>query len=147
MLSTTSKYALKALVSMARMQNGKARRCQDLALETKIPINYLYKILLALRNADILTAARGMTGGYKFSKSPEEIHLIEVVQIFEGKKKRAMCFLGDDHECSDHSPCSAHELWRKVQLVLRRFLESTTIVDISRKPMHNFSEQLRKKND
>ena len=146
MLSTTSKYALKALVSLARMQNGKARRCQDLALETKIPTNYLYKILLALRNADILTAARGMTGGYKFSRSPEEVRLIEVIRIFEGKKKSAMCFLGDDHECSDHSPCSAHELWGKVQLVLLRFLESTTIEDISRKPKHNSSKQSRKRN-
>ncbi len=146
MFSTTSKYALKALVYLARMQNGKARRCQDLALETKIPANYLYKILLALRNADILTSARGMTGGYKLTKLPEEIHLIEIVQIFEGKKKRTMCFLGDDHECSDHSPCSAHELWGKVQLVLLRFLESTTIEDISRKPMHNSSKRLRKRN-
>lgn len=146
MLSTTSKYALKALVSLARMQNGKAKRCQDLALETKIPTNYLYKILLALRNADILTSARGMTGGYKFGKSPKEVLLIEVVQIFEGKKKRTMCFLGDDRECSDHSPCSAHQLWEKVQLVSLQFLESTTIDDISRKPMHNSSKRLRKRN-
>ncbi len=146
MLSTTSKYALKALVYLARMPIEEAKHCQDLALETNIPANYLYKILLALRNADLLTAARGTTGGYRFSKSPEEIRLIEVIQIFEGKKKSAMCFLGDDHECSDHSPCSAHESWRKVQLVLLRFLESTTIEDISRKPMYNSGKHLRKRN-
>lgn len=146
MLSTTSKYALKALTYLARMHNEETKHCQDLALETNIPTNYLYKILLALRNADLLTATRGITGGYRFNKSPEEIHLIEIVQIFEGKKKSAMCFLGDDHECSDHSPCSAHELWGKVQLVLLRFLESTTIEDISRKHGYNSSKQLRKRN-
>ncbi len=145
MLSTTSKYALKALVYLARIPGEEAKRCQDLALETKIPANYLYKILLALRNAEILTAARGMTGGYRLSKLPEEIRLIEIVQIFEGTKKSAMCFLGDDHKCTDHSPCSAHELWGKVQLVLLRFMESTTIDDISRKPMHNSSKQSRKR--
>ena len=77
MFSTTCEYALRALVALARMPEGTAILGRDLAQQAEIPANYLSKILLALRNAGVLTTARGTGGGYRLRKSPGDIRLVE----------------------------------------------------------------------
>ncbi|MGE5645849.1 MAG: RrF2 family transcriptional regulator [Acidobacteriota bacterium] len=131
MFSTTCEYALRALVRLAQMPNGSAILGRDLAQNAEIPANYLSKILLTLRNAGILTTARGTGGGYRLRKPAEEIRLIHVVELFDGARARPACLLGCK-ECSDEDPCSAHDLWRDVRAVYVNFLETTTLASISK---------------
>jgi Rrf2 family protein len=133
MFSTTCEYALRALVRLARMPNGTAILGRDLAQNAEIPANYLSKILLTLRNAGILTTARGTGGGYRLRKSPHEVRLIHIVELFDGARARPACLLGCK-ECSDEDPCSAHDLWREVRMAYTNFLESTTLASISKDP-------------
>lgn len=131
MLSATSKYALRALAYMASQPGGQSVLQKDLAKKVNIPSNYLYKVLLTLRNGGILTANRGIGGGYTLRKKPNEIHLIDVVGLFEGVKAEVSCILADDSPCSDHNPCSAHSSWRKVRRLYMQFLEQTSIAEIA----------------
>jgi Rrf2 family protein len=104
---------------------------RDLAAKSDIPVNYLSKILLTLRNAGFLATARGTGGGYRLKKRPEEIRLLEVVELFEGSRAKPSCFLGGGKECSDADPCSAHQAWREVRRAYSHFLETTTIAAIA----------------
>lgn len=140
MFSTTCEYALRALVRLARMPNGDAILGRDLAEIADIPANYLSKILLTLRNAGILTTARGTGGGYRLRKSPDEIRLIHIVELFDGARARPACILGCK-ECSDENPCSAHDLWHDVRAAYVNFLESTTLAGIAKdRPSRNGSQ-------
>jgi Rrf2 family transcriptional regulator, iron-sulfur cluster assembly transcription factor len=130
MFSTTCEYALRALVRLAQMPDGTAVLGRDLAQHAEIPANYLSKILLTLRNAGILTTARGTGGGYRLRKQPAEIRLIHIVELFDGARARLACLLGG-RECSDENPCTAHHAWRDVRAVYVRFLEDTTLADVS----------------
>lgn len=116
---------------MARLPDGGAVLGRDLAKQATIPANYLSKILLDLRNAGILTTARGTGGGYRLRRRPGEIRLIEVVDLFDEARARPLCLLGGEKECSDEHPCSAHHSWKPVREAYVRFLESTTIADIT----------------
>jgi len=131
MFSTTCEYALRALVRLARIPNGSAILGRDLAQDADIPANYLSKILLTLRNAGVLTTARGTGGGYRLRKSPDEIRLIHVVELFDGARARPACLLGCK-ECSDQDPCSAHEAWHDVRAAYVAFLENTSLASISK---------------
>jgi Rrf2 family protein len=82
MLSTTTQYALRALSHLAR-QSGDAVLGRDLAESVEIPANYLSKVLVTLRNAGLVVTTRGSGGGYRLSKPAHEIHLIDVVELFE----------------------------------------------------------------
>jgi Rrf2 family nitric oxide-sensitive transcriptional repressor len=104
---------------------------RELAKRAGIAPNYLSKILWTLGTAGLIDATRGSSGGYRLRKNPEEIHLIEVVKLFEKSQQWAACFLGGGRECSDSSPCSAHETWNQVGKAYMCFLESTTIAQIS----------------
>ena len=131
MISTTSEYALRALAYMARMPEESAVLGRDLARATEIPANYLSKILLALRNAGLLVTARGSGGGYRLCKSPDEIYLMEIVELFEGPKNQPVCFLSRSKPCGDLGACTAHKSWRELSMAYRGFLLSTSISMIS----------------
>ncbi len=106
---------------------------KKLAAEMKIPANYLSKVMLTLGNSGIVEAVRGFHGGYRLQKSAQKIPLVDVVELFEGVYTRPHCFLGEDHVCSDQSPCAAHNSFRGVRAAYIRFLERTTIATLARK--------------
>ena len=132
MLSVTSQYALRSLVHLAQLPPATSILGRDLAARAGIPANYLAKILLALRNAGMVETARGQGGGYRLAKRPDQIPLVDVVDLLEGVRNRPGCLLGEGHECCDRDACSAHEAWKVVRLAYLNFLTTNTIADIGR---------------
>lgn len=134
MLSITSQYALRALCHLAR-QSGEAVLGRELAQAVEIPANYLSKVLLTLRNAGLVDTTRGSGGGYRLRIAANEIHLIDVVELFEEvSRNKPHCFLGRTRTCSDHAPCTAHSTWGDLQAAYLGFLVSTTLSAIAGKP-------------
>lgn len=131
MLTATTEHVLRALVHMARLPVGTSILGRELAERAKIPANYLSKILLTLRKAGYAEATRGQGGGYRLAKPPEDIRLVDIVDLFEGISSRPGCLLGENHPCSDANPCSAHAGWREVRHAFLNYLESNTIADIA----------------
>lgn len=136
MLSTTSEYALRALAHLARLPRGGAMLGRELAQEAEIPANYLSKILVALRNAGLVATARGSGGGYWLLRPPDAIHLVDIVELFDGPTTATACVLGHHKACEDKNPCSAHEAWKKVRLAYAEFLEATTLAQIAAHRVH-----------
>jgi Rrf2 family protein len=128
MLSTTSEYALRALACLAGQPPGTDLLCRDLAKAAEIPANYLSKILLTLRNANLVDTTRGSGGGYRLHKPATEIFLIDVIELFDGmSRNKPACFLQHEKPCSSSSSCSAHVLWADVQARYLGFLVSTPL--------------------
>lgn len=128
MLSTTSEYALRALACLAGQPPGRALLGRDLAKAAEIPANYLSKILLTLRNAQLVDTTRGSGGGYRLHKPAAEIFLIDIVELFDGlSRSRPSCFLQHQKPCSSSSSCGAHVLWADVQARYLGFLVSTPL--------------------
>ena len=134
MFSATVKYALRAMAELASLPEGTTLLGKELSERTAVPPNYLSKILWALGREGMIDAVRGIRGGYKLSRRPEDIRLVEVVNLFDKPHDQQVCFLYEDRTCSDSNPCSGHGVWSKLGESNRQFLESTTVADFSRKP-------------
>jgi len=130
-LSTTSEYAVRALIHLARLEEGGTLLGRDLALTSDIPNNYLAKILLALNKVGIVEASRGPGGGYRLKRPADTITLLEVARVFEGEAAVPSCFLQHSHLCTDGQPCSAHHAWKRVKNTYTAFLTRTTIGGIA----------------
>jgi Rrf2 family transcriptional regulator, iron-sulfur cluster assembly transcription factor len=134
MLSITSQYALRALSHLAR-HAGEDVLGRDLAQSVEIPRNYLAKVLLTMRNAGFVDTTRGSGGGYRLRRPANEIHLIDVVEIFEEiSRTKPCCFLGRTRTCSDASPCTAHSSLQGLQAAYLGFLIATPLSVIAGKP-------------
>lgn len=69
MLSKKSKYAIKALVTLAKhSKDGVPMRIVEISEQEKIPKKFLEAILLDLRKHGILGSKMGINGGYYLLK-------------------------------------------------------------------------------
>lgn len=131
MLTRSSEYALQAMIYLAQQSDEQRVPGSQIAEHTQVPKKYLSKILGDLVRAGILDSAPGKKGGFRIPRSPKEIFLFEVLAPFEPVlAHRRPCPFGN-RACSDDDPCAGHERWSEVRETYSRFLQGTSIYDIS----------------
>ena len=101
MLSTTAEYALRALLVLAKEDEGQAVLGRDLSKRSGVPANYLSKILLDVKKTGLVQAVRGTGGGYRLGRPATEIRLIDIVEPIDGTRARPGCLLAGEAACSD----------------------------------------------
>lgn len=79
MLSQTAEYALRAAAAIAAVHPA-APTHDQLAADTGIPPQYLYKVLQILARAGLLRAARGRNGGYALARPPHTITWLDILR-------------------------------------------------------------------
>ena len=84
MISQKAKYALRALVSLARVGRGESMMIGEISRQQAIPKKFLEQILLELKRAGFVDSRRGRAGGYVLLKSPEQIMYGEVLRLIDG---------------------------------------------------------------
>ena len=77
-------YALKALINLATAYEGGLVPARTVAEKEEIPEKFLEGILLALKNARIVSSERGREGGYRLRKPPNEIFIGDIVRLIDG---------------------------------------------------------------
>lgn len=77
-------YALQALVHLAEAWEGGLVAARTIAEKEGIPEKFLEGILLALKNARVVSSERGRDGGYRLRKPPAEIFIGDVVRLIDG---------------------------------------------------------------
>jgi len=77
-------YALQALIHLAESYEGGLVAARTVAEKEGIPEKFLEGILLALKNARVVSSERGREGGYRLRKPPREIFIGDVVRLIDG---------------------------------------------------------------
>lgn len=128
-LSQTAEYALRAVVHLARHTGEEPVQALDLATATKVPENYLRKVLHELVRGGVLQSSRGKRGGFRLAVPAERLTLLAVITRFDRLTERRRCLLGRA-ECSDADPCPLHHRWKAMAERLARFFGTTTVADV-----------------
>ena len=77
-------YALQALIHLAEAYERGLVVARTVAEKEGIPEKFLEGILLALKNARVVSSTRGRDGGYRLRKPPGEIYIGDVVRMIDG---------------------------------------------------------------
>ena len=83
-ITTKSPYALSALVELYRQGGTDPVPIAELARRRDIPVQFLEHLFATLRRAGILRSTRGVKGGYSFARAPNEVSVLEVVELLDG---------------------------------------------------------------
>lgn len=75
-----------------------------------LPTEYTSKILQTLAKNGIVTSSKGRGGGFKIKKSPNDILLGDIIDIFNLRPFLSTCFLKLYGECRQ-SYCPMHLSW------------------------------------
>ncbi|TWT66842.1 HTH-type transcriptional regulator CymR [Posidoniimonas polymericola] len=126
-VSQTAEYALRAVTCLA--QHNTAQTTQSIAGCTNVPLSYLPKVLQPLTRADIVSAQRGVRGGYKLQRDPESLTVIEVVNCVDPVRRFDSC---PSHGAgASKALCPLHKLLDEVQESMQRRFTETTIQDLA----------------
>ncbi|MBZ0244904.1 MAG: Rrf2 family transcriptional regulator [Cyclobacteriaceae bacterium] len=131
MLSKKCKYAIHALVYLARRYQQGPVHIHEIADREKIPKKFLEAILLELRKAKILQSKKGKGGGYYLLKKPEEVNLMEIIRLMDGAIAMLPCvslnYYESCEECKDEEACSIRIAFVGVRDETLRILAGSTL--------------------
>ena len=131
MLSKKCKYAIHALVHLAKRYQQGPVHIQEIADKEKIPKKFLEAILLELRKAKILQSKKGKGGGYYLLKKPNEVNLIEIIRLMDGAIAMLPCvslnYYESCEECKDEDVCSIRTAFIGVRDETLRILAGSTL--------------------
>jgi len=140
MVSKKVKYALKAVLYMARHYEDRRIIVSEISNSEYIPHKFLEKILLQLKDRGILESKIGREGGYRLSRSPDKITVGEIVRILEGKIAPIPCVSKAAYEkcfdCEDEKTCEIRRVMKLVRDAMVSILDHTSLSDA----MHSESQ-------
>lgn len=141
LISTRSRYGLRALVHLARSDRSLPVSLAGIAKLEDIPIRYLEQIFGRLRAADIVRGRRGPGGGYVLSKCPSEITLFDVIRVLETEFFHTNCVLQCPdstvteeeklRKCSREDFCPTRSLWTDIKGLCESYLKNNTLSDLA----------------
>jgi Rrf2 family protein len=142
LISKTEVHALTALAALARIPNGGYAGAGEIAKTTGAPRNYLGKLLKVLGDEGLVESQKGKGGGFRLTRNPESISLLEVMEPVGRVSRMSGCFLGRP-KCSDSEPCAVHDKWIKTRTAYFEFLSGMTVADLAREVLPRQFSSLR----
>jgi Rrf2 family protein len=149
MLSKKAKYAINALVYLARENKGNEPiQISTIAKSENIPRKFLEAILLDLKNAGMLNSKKGKAGGYYLQKSPDEINIAEVTRLFDGAIALLPCvahlYYSKCEECKDEATCGIRNVFAEVRMETVNMLKKASLTEIVNRGRQLEEEKLKK---
>jgi Rrf2 family protein len=132
-LSQKCKYALRALLVLAREQDRDVLLIGEIAERERLPKKFLEAILLELKRHGIVRSRRGRGGGYALAKPPDVITFGQVVRLMDGPLAPTPCvsvnFYQRCTDCPDEAACEIRLVMRRVREAIANTLDHTTLKD------------------
>lgn len=134
-LSKRGDYVVRSALALARAwPSGRPRKIREVVAEMAVPQTFASQVLADLVKSGLATAKAGKDGGYRLTRDPVEIPLVEVVEAGEGPLRADRCALGDG-PCRWDAVCPLHDTWRAATEALRRVLGAITLADLARRDL------------
>jgi Rrf2 family protein len=139
MISQTAEYCLRAVLCLAT-SGAEPRTTLQIARLTGIPPGYLCKILRSLSRAGLVSAQRGLNGGFVLQRDPASLTLLEVVRVADPSRRITECPLG----IHGKDLCVLHRQLDNAMALAERALAGMTLAQLTAAPCPNpLSEALR----
>jgi Rrf2 family protein len=131
MLSQTAEYALRAMSCLAYQPEG-LTPTPTLAKLTKVPPNYLAKVLQSLAQSELIVGRRGVGGGYRLARPADQISLLDVVNSIDRVERITSCPLGLPNHGGNL--CPLHRALDKAAAELIGMFGGMTLADLISDP-------------
>jgi len=132
-LSTKGRYAVMAMVDLAKHSQGKPVALNDIAQRQEISLSYLEQLFAKLRRGGLVVSARGPGGGYRLARGADDTRIADIILAVDEPIKATRCELGSPKGCTGHGRCVTHDLWEELSRQIHIFLSAVTVDDVVNK--------------
>lgn len=123
--SNATNYALHTMVHLMLQPGGSSVGVQELAAMQKLSPTYLSKILTKLTKAGLIESTPGAKGGYKISRTKDEISFLDVINAIEGETSLFDCSI-------HHEGCLIENVMRQAEENMKDELGAKLLIDIAK---------------
>ncbi|KGT38518.1 Rrf2 family transcriptional regulator [Heyndrickxia faecalis] len=134
-LTHYSDYALRELIYLASMEEGKLASIKEIADAYNISKNHLMKITYELSKLGLIKTVRGRRGGICLNKHPREINVGKLIRITEDDFKLVECMEDGASACIISPVCGLKHVLNEALIAYLRVLDKYTLEDLVKDPL------------
>ena len=123
-------YAIRGMVYLAGQPADRMVLLSDMAAAIEVPQSLLAKIFQHLNRVGLVNSFRGTGGGFKLSRSADQISLLEIVEAVEGPIVLNRCLIAEG-TCNRDDTCPVHPVWQKFQDKIRGMLQDVSLQQLA----------------
>jgi len=131
-ITALEEYGLRCLLQIARGEK-QGPSISGIAGKEGLSIQYVSKITAHLRKAGLIESRRGIKGGYRLVRKPEEVRLLDVMRALGGDMfAKEFCeeHTGRQRECVHEKNCSIRSVWNVLCDYMTSILQELTLRDL-----------------
>jgi len=138
-LSTKARHAITAMMDLAINDNYKPVTLADISQCQGISLSYLEQLFAKLRKSGLVVGVRGPGGGYRLSRSPNEISIAQVISSIDEnvqpqQEHSELAIQFDDR-------CITHQIWDELSTKIYNYLDGVSLGEFAQKPEYQALRQ------
>ncbi|GER60712.1 RrF2 family transcriptional regulator [Patiriisocius marinus] len=132
MFSKACEYAIRSVIFLTSKSKLEQRfNITDISEEIDAPTAFNAKILQKLVKADIVSSAKGPTGGFYITEEKASgIMLSNIVKTIDGDDIYVSCGIGLK-KCNAEKPCPLHDSFQDIRNNLKTMLQETSLKNLA----------------
>ena len=132
LFTKSTAYTLQALIELSKYEHP--IDVNTLSEKTDIPRPFLAKLLQNLSRKNIIKSYKGIHGGFKLIKSPEEIKIIDLFKAIEDKNSLVFYCSSNSENCTRNRSeiCSTIPFFTQLEKEIEEVLLKYTLADVIR---------------
>jgi Rrf2 family iron-sulfur cluster assembly transcriptional regulator len=138
-LSTKARHAITAMMDLAINDNYKPVTLADISQCQGISLSYLEQLFAKLRKSGLVVGVRGPGGGYRLSRSPNEISVAQVISAIDENVQPQQEHAELSMQFDDR--CITHQIWDELSAKIYNYLDSVTLGEFTQKPEYQALRQ------
>ena len=144
-ITTKGRYALRAVVNLAKTNEKRPIPIKQIAKDEKISPEFLEQIFFRLKKSGIINSIRGPGGGFMINKPLEEISVRAIFDAVGEGLSLTPCTNCQDNkaeQCENIENCAVYEVWVHISELLTNYLDKLTLKNIIGERKNKFYESL-----
>jgi len=122
-------YATVIMAELAR-RGGGCWSATQVAEVTRLEPPTVAKVCKMLARAGLIDSVRGVNGGYRLPRAPEEVSVAAIIRAMEGPIALTECAL-EPGLCAREHDCHLKGNWQRIGETVEQALETLTLADLA----------------
>jgi len=135
-ISKQADYGILLLGHFAKGAGGTTWSARELAERSRLSSAMVSKVLKMLTRCGLLESARGVRGGYRLTRPPEEVTVGEIIEACDGPITVTECATEtsdstDNSDCAQEPWCPVRGSWKRLNDAIREALDRVTLAEMT----------------
>ncbi|MFC4819351.1 SUF system Fe-S cluster assembly regulator [Dokdonella ginsengisoli] len=131
-ISKLTDYATVVMTCLAAAGDG-VLSAQTLAERAHLEAPTVSKLLKQLAQAELVVSTRGINGGYRLARAPQDISIADIVTAMEGPIGMTECS-AHSGACDHESHCGVRVNWQRINHAIATALAEVSLADMVKPP-------------